>query len=676
MKNNFIGSGLLPEISACMIVKNEEKFLAQCLGSIKEYVDEIIIVDTGSIDKTVEIAESFGARVYHHPWENHFSKHRNQSFGYSKKDWIFYIDADEELLPGSGELLLESISETENDVDAIAVTLECIFNEGRSMSYNNAVRLFRNHRGFYYKGRVHNYIVGVKKVLCCPIRLFHHGYNLDKQTMASKFERTTKLLKLDINDDPDDPRPHHFLAASYLSEHMHEEALKEALVSISLAEKKIEFSHNYFWSIYIAASACLNLGKPDMAKDLAEKGIRLFRDHLDSYYILCLIAYEKRDSRLFDRHFQNFVRVRKNYHKNPEKFGEIVNNTIGSQWFLHLLKAFLLFDQGADKDTENEIAAAKNLCPDLYLLYMRLGDYYIKKNRICDAENIYLQAVEKRPDSLQAIKILGGIYKQLGKESEQMDLLEKAVKINNSDLECLFSLGLIYMKRDKPEKALSIFNDADKITNDTKITINRAICLRELNRFKEVESLLKDLHSEDDSLNKIILSNLAYSFYVTGNITEAIHYLEKLKNIDEMDTYPSILLSRIYLDQMEFDPLVMECGSLLHILGIKETCSINSIEDLAECYLCAAKKLLNINKTRQYIQECLEISLILSGETPSLIADIGSIFISIGLIKKGTEILKKAIFLSPSDKVLLEHVKNILNTINSNTFPGDDPAAP
>ena len=116
-------------ISACMIVKNEEKLLPTCLKSIKDYVDEIVIVDTGSTDQTVSIAESFGARVYHHPWENNFSKHRNQSFSYAKGDWIFYIDADEELLPGSGDALRAAIL-TDEDVDALVVTLQCIFNQG------------------------------------------------------------------------------------------------------------------------------------------------------------------------------------------------------------------------------------------------------------------------------------------------------------------------------------------------------------------------------------------------------------------------------------------------------------------------------------------------------------------------------------------------------------------
>ena len=73
-----------------MIVKNEESFLEQCLRSIKDYVDEIIIVDTGSMDRTVEIAGRFTDKIYFHAWENSFSKARNQSLAYATGDWILW----------------------------------------------------------------------------------------------------------------------------------------------------------------------------------------------------------------------------------------------------------------------------------------------------------------------------------------------------------------------------------------------------------------------------------------------------------------------------------------------------------------------------------------------------------------------------------------------------------
>jgi glycosyltransferase involved in cell wall biosynthesis len=87
-----------PKISLCMIVKNEERYLDNCLKSVKDVVDEIVIVDTGSEDRTVEIAKNYTDKVYFHPWKNSFSEARNHYLKYAAGDWIFQIDADEELV--------------------------------------------------------------------------------------------------------------------------------------------------------------------------------------------------------------------------------------------------------------------------------------------------------------------------------------------------------------------------------------------------------------------------------------------------------------------------------------------------------------------------------------------------------------------------------------------------
>ena len=338
-------------ISACMIVKNEEKSLPTCLKSIQDYVNEIVIVDTGSTDQTVQIAKSFGARVYHHPWEHHFSKHRNQSFGYARGDWILYIDADEELLPGSGHILRDTVLAAEEDVDAVAVVLECIYNRGAAIPANNSIRVFRNHRGLRYEGRVHNHIVGVKKAVCVPIRIFHHGYILDKETRMRRFQRTTHLLKKEIQDSPHNPRPHHFLAASYLSEKMIDDALKSASTAISLYEKQNSRSHNYLWSIYIAASALLEMGDLAAAENLAQKGVNTHKDHLDSHYLLAVIAYKKKNEPIFDSHLKAYLKIRELIETDPARFGEMVHNSYASQWYLYFIEGSLMIQNGKTKGT-------------------------------------------------------------------------------------------------------------------------------------------------------------------------------------------------------------------------------------------------------------------------------------------------------------------------------------
>lgn len=114
--------------------KNEEELLPNCLNSIKKVVDEIIIVDTGSIDNTVTIAKEFGAKVYHHSWNDSFSEARNHCLQYASGDWIFQIDADEELEQADIMKLKEAISNPK--YNAIAVAIHSAIQDNYHTFYN------------------------------------------------------------------------------------------------------------------------------------------------------------------------------------------------------------------------------------------------------------------------------------------------------------------------------------------------------------------------------------------------------------------------------------------------------------------------------------------------------------------------------------------------------------
>jgi glycosyltransferase involved in cell wall biosynthesis len=143
-----------PTLSLCMIVKNEEKFLPRCLESVKDHVDEIIIVDTGSTDGTIEIAKRYNAQIYHHAWENSFSKARNYSLKYATCEWVIWLDADEEVDEEDAHKLKEVIKD--NDVNVIYLPM---FNKpvgGNNISIFNSEKIFKNHIGIYFEGIVHN----------------------------------------------------------------------------------------------------------------------------------------------------------------------------------------------------------------------------------------------------------------------------------------------------------------------------------------------------------------------------------------------------------------------------------------------------------------------------------------------------------------------------------------
>ena len=197
-------------ISLCMIVKNEEQFLERCLQSVEPFVDEINIVDTGSTDRTIEIARSFGANVEQHAWQNDFSWARNKSVEMATRRWIMQLDADEELLPESAQAL-RSIANAPAHLTGI--WLRCInasdkYKGGGSVSHA-IIRIFPNHPRVRFRGYVHEFPsiddspLSMQAVVA-PIRIVHHGYTASVVSDRSKYDRNLALVEQGVADHPDD----------------------------------------------------------------------------------------------------------------------------------------------------------------------------------------------------------------------------------------------------------------------------------------------------------------------------------------------------------------------------------------------------------------------------------------------------------------------------------------
>lgn len=186
-------------ISACMIVRDEEDTIQDCLGSIHDWVDEIILVDTGSKDKTIEIAKTFDkVRIFHQPWQNDFSFHRNYSIKQATKDWVFIIDADERVIPGHGENLKKVIAGFKQKFVAIIVDIYNMYGQPRiAKAQLKSLRFFLRSNNPRYDGKIHNrpVISGNTKAFTIPFRINHFGYDMPQEVMDRKYKRTKDLCE-------------------------------------------------------------------------------------------------------------------------------------------------------------------------------------------------------------------------------------------------------------------------------------------------------------------------------------------------------------------------------------------------------------------------------------------------------------------------------------------------
>jgi len=187
-------------ISLCMIVKNEEHVLSRCLESVKGIVDEVIIVDTGSTDRTVEIAEQHDARVYSYKWENDFAAARNYALEYATCDYILSLDADEWLDNDSKALLLEPLEE-----DYYFLRIRNIIRAG-VVETHSFIRLYKRAVGFEYEGALHEQIdigkvVGAKGEHL-PVYINHDGYTKINIEKKEKHMRNMGILEKEVKRDP------------------------------------------------------------------------------------------------------------------------------------------------------------------------------------------------------------------------------------------------------------------------------------------------------------------------------------------------------------------------------------------------------------------------------------------------------------------------------------------
>ena len=238
-----------PTISLCMMVKNEEVHLEKCLASVIGAVDEIIVVDTGSKDRTVEIAESFGARVYHHPWFNDFSGMRNVTLSYARGEWILIMDGDESLEPDD----VDQLRKDAGDLSRQVVTFRVLnYLDGRKrVAEQNSIRLLRNIMGFHYRGIVHNQLWYYGAGGASDVRIHHYGYDISPEKKQQKFDRTASLLEKRIQRNDGDLEAHYYLISSYRSVKRLDDAVREAHRVLELAkETGFDLSNQFYADVY------------------------------------------------------------------------------------------------------------------------------------------------------------------------------------------------------------------------------------------------------------------------------------------------------------------------------------------------------------------------------------------------------------------------------------------
>jgi GT2 family glycosyltransferase/tetratricopeptide (TPR) repeat protein len=259
-----------PRVSLCMIVRDSARTIGDCLSSIRPWVDEMIVVDTGSTDNTREIVRSLGAKVFEFPWCDSFATARNESLRHATGDWLFWMDADDTIGEVNGRKLRELIDQPSPTAMGYVMQVHC-----PPDTVVDHVKIFRNLPELRFTGRIHEQILPAIRrlggdVQWTDIFVTHSGSDVTPAGKARKQKRDWRLLEMELADDPDKTFTLFNVGMTQLDMGKAAEALNSLARSLQLAEA----GESHVRKVYaLLVQAYTELGRMETAMKTCVRGL-------------------------------------------------------------------------------------------------------------------------------------------------------------------------------------------------------------------------------------------------------------------------------------------------------------------------------------------------------------------------------------------------------------------
>jgi len=582
-RKNILNSSVKSSISVCLIVKDEERFLDNCLKSVTDVADEIIIIDTGSQDNTVNIAKRYTDKIYFHPWTDNYSEARNHYLDYAKGDWIFHIDADEELVKEDIPILLNAVKNP--SIDVIMLQIISQLGRGQSESRHSLERLFRNNGSIRYEGRIHERLIGFQRPMIYLVRLMHYGYDLNDEDLSEKkLERRIRLLKMDIEEYPDNPLPYHYLSCCYLSRDLLYETIDVSLKAIELAERQNNKNSVFLWTRYNASIAYYKLKDFKNAESMALSSIAIDKHHLDSHFILIPLYLEQSKWHEVIKYGNEYLLLTKQIKRKPEEFGTIVINSISKYWKVLIWMGIAFYETDNMKEAEKSFRTAESHASDPFNALKTIGIYYYNKAIFPQAREYLKKAfdINERDAAVNELLTKNGKHESL---KEEIDYLEKVVETGAKDNFDSTRLFTLYMENGQYTNALKLINCEDFSNSNLYPELiklgNIFIKKREIEA--GIQCYMKAVEIKPGTPEAWnILGEVTLAM---GRLEDSQVFLEKALQIDKKDTAIILALCELELKRGDIESHIKYCDMLLERLSLPRDRVIDNFNDLKLIFL-------------------------------------------------------------------------------------------
>jgi glycosyltransferase involved in cell wall biosynthesis len=384
-------AGRRMRVSLCIIAKNEEHNIGDCLRSAAGLCDEVIVVDTGSTDRTREIATELGAKVFDFAWVDSFSAARNACLEHATGDWIFWLDADDRLDDENRRKLQALFSSLPDQNLCYSMKCRCLPDAHGVVTEVDHIRLFRRHPAIRWRYRVHEQILPAVRAAGGDVRwadavVFHTGYQ-DPDLRRRKLGRDLRLLRLEESEQPDEAFTLFNLGSVTQELGNHAEALGYLRRSLARSHPNDSIVRKLYALI---ASCHRTLKQSAEAEAACEEGLRVCPGDSELLYIHALLRREHRDLPGAEASLLRLL-----HERPPEQYFASVDPGLRGYKARHLL-GVVCWEQGRPGEAHAQWHAAVAERPDFLPAWIGLGEWALHFSH--DTVEEVARALEGLPD--------------------------------------------------------------------------------------------------------------------------------------------------------------------------------------------------------------------------------------------------------------------------------------
>jgi len=531
-------------LSVAMIVKDEEANIRRALEAIKDVADEIIVVDTGSTDRTPEIVKEYTDKLYFHEWQNDFSEARNYSLKFPTCEWVMRYDADEEASELFKKNIREFLKKLPKDVNTVYLPIISYMDMEHTKTEVASIPIIFRKGTVKFQNVVHNQAIYKPKVVHANFPIYHYGYIWTRNLRKKKHERTATLIREQLKSSQKPLDRIYYLIQLYKIEEIGRYSFRRNELAWKIIEE-IKTVNNLptiaLEFLYLFGVECIENDMKKLGEELLRNAIKLSPKYPDPYFgMMLLCEKEKKYDELLDWSNKFFQALDKAMNEVEIYYWTIMSIKRISTAYLLAAKAFLMkkdfnnFNKYVSKAFSEKGNFALNKS-NIKILITNLVDVVESKEemeKVLPGIQIILEVSENEGIQMyfdEVIQKLGEFYLKVEKS-----LLEKFKWKNEIS-------KYVIKKLETSEDQLLNFvakNDYVKFVNDTGIygllflfyvleeTKSYVEILKELARLRKVES---------EEVRGVLYVLIGDAYLKLEKYKEAIEYYKKAKDI-----YPEI----------------------------------------------------------------------------------------------------------------------------------------